>query len=106
MLVRKKDTDELLALKTLKKIKVKQRNGMNRTNLEKKILETIEHPFIVSLKYAFQTPTKLYMAMEWCPAGELYFHIIRHKRLPEMRARFYVCQLVLALDHLHKNKII
>ena len=49
---------------------------------------------------------KLYMVMDYCPGGELFFHIQRVERFNEEAVKFYGSQLVLALEHLHKNTII
>lgn len=71
------------------------------------------------MAYAFQNEKKLYFALEYCPGGEL-FNLLQKKRrfseeqytflnilnLSHNSARFYVCQMVLALEHLHKHDII
>lgn len=60
MLARKKDTGEVLAIKMLKKDYIKKRKQEEHTKTERLILETINHPFIVNLKYAFKNAEKLY----------------------------------------------
>lgn len=42
---------------------------------ERKILEQINHPFVVKLNYAFQTDKKLFFVLDYCPGGELFFYI-------------------------------
>lgn len=54
MQVRKRDTGEIFAMKALRKRDLLTRNQAARTMVERRILSTIHHPFIVSLKYAFQ----------------------------------------------------
>ena len=44
--------------------------------------------------------------MDYCPGGELFYHIQRVERFNEEAVKFYGAQLVLALDHLHQNNII
>lgn len=58
------------------------------------------------LHYAFQTPEKLYLVLDYCPGGELFFHLSRIRRFPERVARFYAAELLLAIGHLHKRGII
>lgn len=106
LLVKKNDDDKIYAMKVLKKEAMLKRNQVTHIKAERKIMELIDHPFIVKLKYAFQSPEKLYMVMDYCPGGELFFHIQRVERFNEEAVKFYGAQLVLALDHLHKNKII
>ena len=106
LLVEKKDDKQIYAMKILKKKAMIKRNQVNHIKTERKIMELIEHPFIVKLVYALQTPQKLYMIMDYCPGGELFYHIQRVERFNEEAVKFYGAQLVLALDYLHKNNII
>ena len=57
---------------------------------ERDILSTIEHPFIVSLKCAFQTDTKLYLVMEFAAGGELFQHLETEGLFLEDTAAFYL----------------
>jgi len=66
----------------------------------------ISHPFIVKLHGSFQTPEKLCFVMEYCPGGDLGTHIARERRFPLDKAKFYLCEVILALEELHKNEII
>jgi len=95
-----------LQMKILKKKYMIKKNQVEHTKTERQILELIDHPFIIKLKYAFQTPEKLYFIMDYCPGGEIFFHIQRVERFNEDAARFYAAQLVIAIAHLHENNII
>ena len=106
LLVKKNDDNKIYAMKILKKKAMIKRNQVNHIKTERKIMELIDHPFIVKLAFAFQTPQKLYMIMDYCPGGELFYHIQRVERFNEEAVKFYGAQLVLALDYLHKNNII
>jgi len=83
-----------------------KRNQVDHINTERKILEIIDNPFIIKLKYAFQTPQKLYLVMDYCAGGELFFHIQRVERFNEEAVKFYAAQLVLAIENLHQFNII
>ena len=63
MLVKKKDdpSETLYALKTLRKAALVKRNQLAHTATERTILQNIRSPFLVHLKFAFQTPDKLYV---------------------------------------------
>ena len=106
LLVEKKDDKKVYAMKILKKKAMQKRNQVNHIKTERKIMELIDHPFIIKLRYAFQTPQKLYFVMDYCPGGELFFHIQKVERFNEDAVKFYGAQIALALDHLHKNNII
>lgn len=53
---------------------------------ERKILEKIDHPFIVKMKYAFQNEQKLFFVLEYCPGGELFFYLSKVGRFKEKSA--------------------
>jgi len=74
---------------------------------EKKILQkSLSSPFLVGLKFSFQTETDLYLVTDFKSGGELFWHLQRDMRFPEDRARFYIAELILALEHLHKYDIV
>mmetsp|Transcript_46183 Transcript_46183/g.68120 ORF Transcript_46183/g.68120 Transcript_46183/m.68120 type:complete len:381 (-) Transcript_46183:2-1144(-) len=98
--------------KTKKKRCANYKQQMDRINTERQILQSKagKHPFIVSLMYTFETHHKLYMIMEFIQGGDFYTFLDKHKGknklLPEDSAKFYLCEITLAIDHLHKCRII
>lgn len=101
-LVRKRDTKEYFAMKVLKKEHIISRNQIEHTKSEKEILKMMESPFIVQLHYAFQSPEKLYLILDFLNGGELFFHLRREIRFTEDRIRFYAAEILLALESLHQ----
>jgi serine/threonine protein kinase len=93
-------------MKVLKKGDVVRKRQVERTKIERRVLGAVDHPFLMKLHYAFQTGNKLYLVLDYCPGGELFFHLSRYKRFPEGVVRFYSAQLVLALKHLHDGGVI
>ena len=87
----------------MKVFKIKGQNLLRLRLIEKNIFN---HPFIVKLKYAFQTLTQLFLLLEYCPNGDLSKHLALEKRFKEQRAKFYICEILLALENLHKHNII
>jgi serine/threonine protein kinase len=69
-------------------------------------LGRLSHPFIVSLCFAFQTPEKFYLGLEYLPGGELFHHFRDRSRLDMDAVRYYVAEIALALDYLHANGVI
>ncbi len=106
LLVKKNDDNNILAMKVLKKKYMIKRNQVEHTRTERSILELVKHPFIIQLKYAFQSQVKLYFVVDYCPGGELFFHIQKVERFNEEATKFYAAQIVLALEHLHKLNVI
>jgi len=106
LLVKKNDDNTTLAMKVLKKKYMIKRNQVEHTKTERSILELVKHPFIIQLRYAFQTQVKLYFVVDYCPGGELFFHIQKVERFNEEATKFYASQMVLALEHLHSLNVI
>lgn len=106
ILVKKKESEEVLAMKILKKKEMIVRNQVLHIKTERKIMEMIDHPFIIKLEYAFQNRQKLYLLTKFCPGGELFFHIQKIQRFNEDATKFYAAQIILALELLHSKDII
>mmetsp|Transcript_9543 Transcript_9543/g.15897 ORF Transcript_9543/g.15897 Transcript_9543/m.15897 type:complete len:670 (+) Transcript_9543:467-2476(+) len=96
----------LFAMKILRKTHLVKKRQIERTRTERKVLSVVDHPFIMKLHFAFQTELKLYLVLDYCPGGELFFHLSRFRRFPERVAKFYAAELLLAIGHLHKRGII
>ena len=106
MLVQKKDNKNLYAMKSLRKDALLEREQIEHTKTEKMVMQHINHPFLVSLEYAFMTPGKIYFVMAFMKGGELFFHLKESRKFPEERARFYGAQICLGLGHLHSRNIV
>ena len=107
--VRKKDTGRIYAMKVLSKKVIVQKKEVAHTIGERNILvrtAKTSSPFIVSLKFSFQTPTDLYLVTDYMSGGELFWHLQREGKFPEQRAKFYIAELVLALENLHSKGIV
>ena len=105
-LVQHLDSKCKYALKVLDKAQIFQRKLEKYAFTERNILMKLDHPFIVKLHFAFQTPEKLALVMDFCPNGDLGMLLQREKTLTEEAARFYICEIVLALQELHSHNIV
>jgi serine/threonine protein kinase len=106
MQVRKKGTNEIFAMKVMRKDAIIQKNQVTHTKDEKSILQKIIHPFIVRLHYAFQTPDKLYMILDYVNGGELFYHLKKEGKFDVERVRFYSAEIASAIGHLHSLGIV
>ncbi|KAK4979441.1 hypothetical protein LTR28_004595 [Elasticomyces elasticus] len=107
--VRKKDTQRIYAMKVLSKKVIVQKKEIAHTIGERNILvrtAMTESPFIVGLKFSFQTPQDLYLVTDYMSGGELFWHLQKEGRFVESRAKFYIAELILALRHLHDHDIV
>jgi len=105
-LVYNEELKRYFAMKALKKEYIKKSQQTKHTKEERKILETIDYPFISKLYYAFQTKKSLYMITEFMAGGEMFHHLHDCGHFDENRTRFYIAELILAIDHLHKHNIL
>lgn len=61
---------------------------------------------MVKLNFAFQNESKLFLVMDYCSGGDLGKLLSKKKKLTEELARIYICEILLALEALHKAMII
>ncbi|KAH6659321.1 kinase-like domain-containing protein [Truncatella angustata] len=106
MQVRKKDTSRIYALKTIRKAHIISRSEVAHTLAERSVLAQINNPFIVPLKFTFQSPEKLYFVLAFVNGGELFHHLQKEQRFDVNRARFYTAELLCALECLHGFNVI
>lgn len=107
--VRKRDTKRIYAMKVLSKKVIVQKKEIQHTIGERNILvrtASTESPFIVGLKFSFQTTADLYLVTDYMSGGELFWHLQKEGRFLEDRAKFYIAELILALRHLHQHDIV
>ncbi|XP_017101390.2 chromosomal serine/threonine-protein kinase JIL-1 [Drosophila bipectinata] len=102
------DAGKLYAMKVLNKITVVQkRKTAEHTKTERVVLEAVQRsPFLVSLHYAFQSSTKLYLVLDFAKGGELFTHLYHSENFEESRVKIYIAEVVLALEQLHQLGII
>ncbi|CAG9801084.1 unnamed protein product [Chironomus riparius] len=102
------DNGQLYAMKVLEKSKVTlKKKTTEHTRTEREVLEkVIDCPFLATLFYAFQTPEKLYLVMEFVQGGELFSHLYKTENFAESQVRFYIAEIIVALEQLHEYNII
>mmetsp|Transcript_19389 Transcript_19389/g.40597 ORF Transcript_19389/g.40597 Transcript_19389/m.40597 type:complete len:847 (+) Transcript_19389:688-3228(+) len=105
-LVKEKRTNEMFALKVLKKDNIIKRNQVEHTKTERSVLGYVKHPFIVGLTMAFQSKDKLYFVLDYCAGGELFFHLGKVGKFDEPRACFYAAEITLAIAYVHDLDIV
>ncbi|GME63504.1 putative serine threonine-protein kinase psk1 protein [Neofusicoccum parvum] len=105
LLVKHKATGRLFAQKQLRKASLTvHKKLVEQTKTERVILENVNrHPFVVKLYYAFQDHEKLYLILEYAQGGELFHHLAMERMFTEEVAAFYMAEMVLALEHLHRS---
>ena len=93
-------------MKTIRKSHIIARSEVSHTLAERSVLAQINNPFIVPLKFSFQSPEKLYLALAFVNGGELFHHLQKEHTFEPNRARFYTAELLCALECLHGFNVI
>jgi serum/glucocorticoid-regulated kinase 2 len=106
MQVKKKDTQRIYALKTIRKAHIISRSEVTHTLAERSVLSQISNPFIVPLKFTFQSSERLYLVLAFVNGGELFYHLQNDQRFDINRSRFYTAELLCALECLHGFNVI
>lgn len=104
-----RSTGKMYACKKLEKKRIKKRKGETMVITEKQILGRVNSRFVVNLAYAFEMKDALCLVLTIMEGGDLKFHIYNmggEPGFPEDRSRFYACEIILGLGHLHKEGIV
>ena len=105
-LVKFKKNNKIYAMKILDKNDIIEKHQEEHTKIERDLLTRINCPFIVNIKFAFQDKDNLYIITEFMQGGELFFHLHKEKRFKDEKAKFYIIEIILAIEYLHKNKML
>ncbi|KAK8637463.1 hypothetical protein V6N13_064882 [Hibiscus sabdariffa] len=101
-------TKTYFAMKVMDKALLASRKKLLRAQTEREILQSLDHPFLPTLYTHFETEKLSCLVMEFCPGGDL--HALRQRQpgkyFSEQGARFYVAEVLLALEYLHMLGII
>ena len=104
--IQSKKTKVKYALKEMSKLKIIDKKSEKSINSEREFLSKLNHPFIVNMHYAFQDKENLYLVMDLLNGGDLRFHISRYRKFSEEQTRFFIANMVYALEYIHENNVI
>ncbi|WWC63293.1 uncharacterized protein I303_105893 [Kwoniella dejecticola CBS 10117] len=101
-LARKADTNEVCALKKMRKGTLAKMDEVKHVLVERDILTAVKTPWLVRLLYAFQDTEHVYLAMEYVPGGDFRTLLNNSGVLKEEHARFYAAEMFMGVNELHK----
>ncbi|PIK62688.1 hypothetical protein BSL78_00382 [Apostichopus japonicus] len=105
--VKMKDTGEVFAMKLLNKWEMLKRAETACFIEERDVLVYGDSRWITNLHYAFQDEDYLYLVMDYYCGGDLLTLITKYEdRLPEEMAKFYIAEMVLAIDSIHQLRYV
>ncbi|OQR85371.1 protein kinase [Achlya hypogyna] len=106
-LAKDRHTSLVYAVKSCDKQNLVRRKQVVHTWTEKKILEQLRgHPFVVTLFSTFATSDEVHFVLEYCPGGELFYHLHQQDHFNESIVRFYAAEVLCALKSLHSSNIV
>ncbi|KAI7901000.1 serine/threonine-protein kinase orb6 [Cokeromyces recurvatus] len=100
-LVQAGDTGKIYAMKTLKKSEMLKKDQLAHVKAERDVLAEADSPWVVQLYFSFQDTQYLYLIMEFLPGGDLMTMLIKYDTFSEPVTRFYIAEIVLALEAIH-----
>lgn len=106
---RKRETGDVFAIKVLKRSGIRGARGLQRVLTERNVLASsaaADNPFIVKLFYSFAARRHLYLVLEYMPGGDLAALLKQLGAFPPDMARFYVTEILAALQWLHARGIV
>lgn len=106
LLVQKEET--YYAMKVMKKQQILEAGLAEAVKVERDVLRVVQHPFLVRLRFAFQTPMRLYLVTDFYACGSLDDALRRRGRrgFGVYAAKFLVAEIALGLSHLHSQQVL
>ncbi|KAH7058490.1 kinase-like domain-containing protein [Linnemannia elongata] len=104
-MVERRETGKVYALKYISKAQVIKMEAVRNILRERQILESLDHAFVVNMRFAFQDDEYMYMCMDLMMGGDLRFHMNR-RAFGEDVVRFWIAELCSAVSHLHSLGIV
>ena len=104
--IQSKKSKQVFALKEMSKLKIIDKKSEKSINTEREFLSRLNHPFIVNMHYAFQDKDNLYLVMDMLSGGDLRYHVSRYRKFSEEQTRFFIANMVYALQYIHSHNVI
>lgn len=104
-LVQLNRTGQLYAMKSMEKEFIRDDDEREQAYIERLLLISAHHPFLVQGHWAFQTDREVHMVMDYVPGGRLLERMGRRRFTPD-EARLYIAQIMIAIEYLHSEQIL
>uniref|UniRef100_A0AAG5DE81 cAMP-dependent protein kinase catalytic subunit n=1 Tax=Anopheles atroparvus TaxID=41427 RepID=A0AAG5DE81_ANOAO len=105
-LIKRNTVEDYYAMKILSKAKIVQHKQLQHTHNEKRILQSIRFPFVVSLQACYKDNSYIYLVMPFVNGGEMFTLLRRCRKFAEPQAVFYAAQVAMALEYLHACSLV
>lgn len=98
---KKGTSGKLYAMKVMNKKRIKIKKAEQLTLNEQKCLADVNSPFVVNLKYSFQSQTDVFLILDLMTGGDLSFHLSQKGLFPKNECVYYGARIMLGLQALH-----
>ncbi|CAK63352.1 unnamed protein product (macronuclear) [Paramecium tetraurelia] len=105
-LCRNKLSNDIVAVKKMKKSEMLYKNQVCHVRAERDLLAASDNAWIVQLKCSFQDEKYLYLVMEYLAGGDLMTLLMKKDIFTEKESQFYMAESIMAVDSVHKLKYI
>ncbi|RID76388.1 hypothetical protein BRARA_B03362 [Brassica rapa] len=99
-------TGHKVAIKILNRRKIKNMEMEEKVRREIKILRLFMHHHIIRQYEVIETPSDIYVVMEYVKSGELFDYIVEKGRLQEEEARNFFQQIISGVEYCHRNMVV
>mmetsp|Transcript_2012 Transcript_2012/g.5431 ORF Transcript_2012/g.5431 Transcript_2012/m.5431 type:complete len:791 (-) Transcript_2012:683-3055(-) len=103
---RDKKTGAVWALKQMCKADIVSMGQVEHIIQETQVLSAVLHPFVANKYAAITTPTNLILLLEFCPGGDMFDQLYRHKKFSVQDVSIYIMQVLLPIEYMHKQGIV
>jgi serine/threonine protein kinase len=105
-LATKKTTNDLFAIKVIRKSDIVRKNMVQQIMTERSVMSLASSPSVVSMFYAFHSKNYLFLVMEYMIGGDLSSLLQGFGNFTHEMCLFYGAEIVQSLDELHRNNVI
>ncbi|KAI8901055.1 kinase-like domain-containing protein [Globomyces pollinis-pini] len=106
-LVTEKISKKQYALKYMEKRSIVRGKSTTHVFRERMILQSMQHPYIIGLRYAFQDDDYLFMVLELAKGGDLRFHLSgKRKSIDDFTIQLYTAEIASGLAYMHSYRIV
>jgi len=103
---RKDQPEKKLAVKVMKKCEMVEKNMVSQVIAERNAMALTKSPYVVNLCYCLQSTNNIFLVMEYMIGGDIKSLLGVYGWFEEAMAVFYIAEVVLALEYLHKRGIV
>ena len=105
-LARELQSKFVVAIKTISKKELKKCGIEKDIELGISLHDSLEHENILHLYGRFEDEKRIYLIMDYCPRGDMYGCLLKHKRFSKRRAASYIRKITAAIDYCHQMHVI